>query len=80
MVLCLLLSGNGAGVNSQTKVHIMGPWVVGNARRIRCWPGREGFEQAHPEYEVELIVRVPSADCAENPAGHGRRPARCRTW
>lgn len=49
----------------KTKIQIMGPWVVESPEDEILAGVVEGFENEHPEYEVELIG-VPSADLLTN--------------
>lgn len=50
-----------AAEEGKTKIQVMGPWVVESPEDKILADVVEGFEAAHPEYEVELIG-VPSAD------------------
>ena len=45
----------------RTKIQLMGPWVVESPEDQVLAGVVKGFEEAHPEYEVELIG-TPSAD------------------
>ena len=49
----------------KTKIQLMGPWVVESPEDQVLAGVVKGFEEAHPEYEVELIG-VPSADLLTN--------------
>lgn len=67
-------AGNGAAeiitesttaAGEKTMIQLMGPWVVESPEDQILAGVVKGFEESHPEYEVELIG-VPSADLLTN--------------